>query len=861
MKAIVKPEEKNSDLNIKGIIMLFAFFLFAALFMYVLVRIPSALKKNSSSLEGKLVINEVCVRNKTVYPDEDGAVFSWAELYNTTGNKLSLSGCSLSDKKNKLFKYRFAEDSVINPGEYKIIFLGTKKADTKGKPTAGNIYTGFRLSRGETLYLCEKGKVIDYVETPGMIQTDVSYGRMKDGNGDWSPMEASPASSNAKARLFSFVESPEFSVDSGFYEKEFTLKIHAPAGTTVYYTLDSSVPTEKSSRYTKGIQITDPSETQNNYSAMTNLAPYHRTEHTQTITTVDEKGNRTEETYRTPEVLPGWYARYFIPSKAVDKCMVVRAVAVDKDGNSSEVKTASYFVGYQNKKGYKELPVMSLVSDPEELFGEDAGIFTVGKTYIEKAKNNTLGDSNKSQDVRKYCNNYNLRGRKSERDTHIDYFSDKDGRLLFSQEAGLRLHGNQSRVAEAQKSMNLYARTEYDGNEVFRSPFFSDGMLLDTVTLMRGVDIRNYFLCKRMDGRDMSAQDYQMVQVFLDGEFWGLYAIQERYNSDAYMETHYNLKGDDYLLAKGTPMGYDIKNGDPKTARTSFSQLKEFAGSHDLSDPDNYKKICAMMDVESFIDCYAAKIYTGDLDWCWFKNQYRIFYDNKWHWMTYDIDYGAGAHNNALAESNTFTETMVYPDQSLEKDPLLPHLLKNDNFRARFVSTFMDFSNEVFNGGIMREEIAKFEEQTFYAGVRTLERYPKDNEYAITDLPNHVSGFTKECEVIADYFTKRGSCICGYMADYLGLTGSQVTVTIKNDTPEMGKVKISTITPELKDGIWSGNYYTDYPVSVEAKPAAGYVFTGWETSGDGKVQNRKAAGTSLTLNGNVTIHPLFKKEK
>ena len=42
-----------------------------------------------------------------------------------------------------------------------------------------------------------------------------------------------------------------------------------------------------------------------------------------------------------------------------------------------------------------------------------------------------------------------------------------------------------------------------------------------------------------------------------------------------------------------------------------------------------------------------------------------------------------------------------------------------------------------------------------------------------------------------------------------------------------GVISINTLTPELADGAWSGQYFVDYPITVYAKANPGYRFVGW----------------------------------
>ena len=824
------------------------FFLISALFVWrgSLTRQKTSAARKVPEWQMKkdsLVINEICMFNHSTLADSKGIYYAWAEIYNPSKKTVSLSGWTLSDKKSKLQKYSFPKDREIGPGQYQIVFLD--KVDQEAEAAAGSqdLYSGFKLTRSETLYLSCNGEPADFVKVPETIKEEMSYGRYRDGEEKMKCLSPTPAASNNDARELKIVEAPEFSKASGFYDQGFSLKITAPKGTKIYYTLDSSIPGEESKAYTEEIKISDPSDQPNFYSANVEMMPYV------------EKPLGTG----TQEILPGYYLRYILP-ETVDKCAVVRAVAVDKEGNTSDVTTASYFIGYQNRTGYKDIATISLVSDPEGLFGEERGILVNGKEYNDLLKSGYFKGRSTLYATRKYTNAYKGRGREWERQTHVDYFSPEDQSLLFSQEAGLRLHGNNSRVSKSQKSFNLYAREDYDGNDVFLRSFFDTGILSDTVTLLRGHDLRAYYGSALMDGRAMDSQDYQMVQVFLDGEYWGMYALQERYASETYMEGHYGLSSDEYDLLAGNLYGYVQKNNKQskfKPTKTSFRIIRDFAASADLSADRNYRKLCSMIDINSFIDIYAARLFSADADWSWYKNMYLLFYDNKWHWMIYDIDGGLGAYGNSAPDRDSFTLPRYIKKESLATDPLFPYLMKNADFRRQFVNTFMDLTNYTFKEEKVRAELVDFYTKYKDAGAKSVERYP-DEVWGLRN-PLQVSYYQDLCTEVINFFSQRPRYVVSYLQSYFGLKGGKVSVTLHNDQPEGGRIKINTIIPEPdKKGNWTGDYFTDYPVTITALPEEGWRFAGWKTD-QGKLVDASALTTDLSFQQNTTVSAVFEE--
>ena len=156
------------------------------------------------------------------------------------------------------------------------------------------------------------------------------------------------------ARAESAVPSPAFSKPSGFYDDPFELTVLTEEGLSVYFTLDGSTPDETDSLYAEPLTIRDVSEEPNMLSARTDIWP---------------SGIRGE---------------IMAPPSPVDKATVIRAVAVDGEGNRSDVSTAVFFVGFQDKSFfYDEFTVVSLILDEGDLFDDARGIYVLGDAYKE----------------------------------------------------------------------------------------------------------------------------------------------------------------------------------------------------------------------------------------------------------------------------------------------------------------------------------------------------------------------------------------------------------------------------------------------------------------------------------------------
>lgn len=446
-----------------------------------------------------------------------------------------------------------------------------------------------------------------------------------------------------------------FSHDSGFYEDEFVLTISGNAVYTLRYTLDGSMPDETSQIYEKPLLIDDASKNANVYSARTETSA----------------GFLSDAGYVTPDYL-------------IDKCNVIRVAQFDSDGVCVSQATRVYFVGFDNKNSYDNMPIISIVTDPDNLFDYEYGIYVMGALYDDpENEEKEVWNSKKA--------NYNARGMDWEREADIDIF-DENRNLIESCKAGVRIHGGASR-AHAQKSLNLYARSCYSGSDVFSTDFFGNGKSSHKLILAAQgnddkVKIKNYIVQKLAEELDSDCATTKMIPyvLFLDGEYWGVYYLSEAYDEN-YINAHYGVDADNVVMMKngglevGEDEDYDL-----------YYNLISFISNNDMRLNENYEKACEMIDMESFVDYYAIEMYVANQDWLpnncalWRtkdSNSRNQYCDEKWRWMLFDTDRRA-----VLIEADDDTI-----QHAIEKDPMFASLIKNEEVQEMLRQKLMEIQD------------------------------------------------------------------------------------------------------------------------------------------------------------------------
>lgn len=770
---------------------------------------------NGLSVEAKslgISINEICSQN-TFYKASDGNIYGWIELYNSSSSAVDISGWGLSDDIEDLRKYTLPAGMVIQAGERKIIFCSSE-----------NVPLDITKDENVIILTDRNGNEISKV-TFDKIPVDKSYGQYPDGSGNYFNMDCTPKKTNVSQNEKIEVELPVFSHESGFYEKDFMLSIAVPEKTTVYYTLDGSEPTTDSKKYNANIRVYDKSDTPNIWSTRTDISSY------------------------------GAVA----PDKNIDKAFLIRAIAVDEDGRKSKVVSASYFLGKTNSSYYRNMNVISLVTNPENLFDYETGIYVLGKVF-DTYNNTGLETWNMEA-------NYTQKGSDWEREAFIEVF--ENGEKVLSQNVGIRIKGATSR-STPQKSFNIYARDEY-GNDVLEYDFFSgqatSSITGDIIQKYENITIRNagndiaysylrdYINQSLISDRKLTSQAMNSCILFVDGEFWGFYMLTEK-TDDSFIKSHYGIKKKNVAIIKNS----ELEEGSEEDL-SDWNSIISKAARTNMTIDENYKEFCRYVDTDSLAEYFAVQIYWCNYDWpynnfaVWRSNKIdesNIYSDGKWRMLLFDTDFTTGLYNNSNINytADVFSRLSGYSD-NISKTFM--NLLKNSEFKEKFCNVFMDLANYNFS----KEKTSQFIE---YCRNNYRQQISDTNErfYASTFTSSGgVSRFDSEMDTIAGFYQNRFTYAADSLKKATNSGSLQNVVLLRNKN---GTININTINPDISENSWCGQYFADYKITLKAVPEDGYIFERWEIFGAELSETEKISSEiKIVPDSNVMIRAVFVK--
>ena len=187
-----------------------------------------------------LFINEIMPANIDVFVDPSWNYGGFIELYNSSSSTISLSKYYLSDDPDNLKKWQMPEDmgTIASKGFFTIWFDHSDQYC--------NTQANFKLDvNGGTIYLTNRyGVLVASQEYPAAFRR-CSYARKTDGGNEWSwTGDATPGkSNNSSAFATEQLPLPVVNKEGRVFSGTLQLVVNIPAGTTLRYTSDGSLPT------------------------------------------------------------------------------------------------------------------------------------------------------------------------------------------------------------------------------------------------------------------------------------------------------------------------------------------------------------------------------------------------------------------------------------------------------------------------------------------------------------------------------------------------------------------------------------------------------------------------------------------
>ena len=659
-------------------------------------------------------------------------------------------------------------------------------------------------------------------------------------DGEWDPFSEPDG----------IVEPPVFSHISGLYAQSFPLTLTAAAGRKIYYSIDGSIPVPSKAsstgvirEYTAPIQVVD----RNNPVQQNRLASYSEQFY---MLISDPRGH--PNTYYTPD------------NNQVPKATVIRAVAADEKGNTSDAITRTFFIG-NNLSKYANHPVMSFVTDPYNLVDVDYGIFVRGRSY-----NRWDGTA-----AYNYSNIYNFcqRGAQWERPSVLELFKgNATGRTLdLSTTVGIRVRGGWSRD-RAQKSLNVYFKSEHGGINNLRDYDLIPGAVQSDgqpITTYKSFMLRNggndteqtklldVFVQNLLIDRNFATQAAVPCIVYINGEYWGFYNLQERY-SDNHTEYKYGVD-------RNNVISYDnggLDDGLPGEESLYFNMVSYKDKEMNAA---NYAEFCKIFDIHSFIDYWAAQIYINNQDWP--QNNYRLwrtrvaepgnpYGDTKWRYQMFDTEYALNIYNDA-SNRDPINEIVNGSHNSNPNNQLFKKLMTNSDFCRQFINTMLDLYNINFltaNFTAELNRLAAIHKPLMSDYWQRFNTSWNDFDGTINNTRNYLTNIRARMvnTILPAHFNAANLGVT------LGGTSGLSTVTLNVSDGSAAipnaaiKLNNATNLTIPASGSWSGSYYRSVPITVTAINIGGYTFSGWQVTG-GTAATPSAETTTVTITGNAVI--------
>jgi hypothetical protein len=414
---------------------------------------------------------------------------------------------------------------------------------------------------------------------------------------------------------------------------------------------------------------------------------------------------------------------------------------------------------------------------------------------------------------------------------HIDIF-DIDNSLIASQKSSIRIDGGAGGSrGNPQRSFRMDFDNANFGDGVINSVLIPDKPHVDkyaSIYLRNGSNFWNNVFFKEAFMERVSRADtfaiynaYRPVVVLLNGEYFGLYELREKYTDD-YLKNNYGANKDSVDILS---VSYSTGPGVIRTLEGSdldWFTTHGYIMSLDTTDPNFLRNANRVLDVKNFANYMTIENYWANYDWIWNNMKFLRMrnLDNRWKFALQDMEWGLAGWGNYwdnmfgyMDGSRGYTYVDIYFK-----------LLENRSYRNFFINRYADLLNsDMLPDTAISKLDAMWDEAIPEWDKQILRWQDSDTNNIVT----HISEFNDIRNTFKEFINLRTDFVQDQIIDVFNLE-KEVNITLRVNPPGAGNVRISTITAPYYP--WSGVYFDGNSVDLEAHAYPSYEFSHWDTS-------------------------------
>lgn len=482
-------------------------------------------------------------------------------------------------------------------------------------------------------------------------------------------------------------------------------------------------------------------------------------------------------------------------SIAIDTTQVIRAVRRQEGFLPSEIVTNTYVIGED-----KYLPVVSLSCEPEDLWGQDSGIYVLGL---------------EADTVWPYWGANFWDGRQVP--VHVEYFEHEE--LVFEQQADMRVHGGKAARNMPQKPLRIIGRKDY-GDKYFHHQLikqkplhqYKKFVLRNSGGDFNQLHFRDCWIHRLVLDSDMDVDvnGCEPAVVYLNGQYWGIQNIREkidkyycRFNGGYDEDVTYTILEEDTIILEGT--------------REEFNQMLQFFQTRDLSEPQYFDSAATLLDIHSMTDYIIVETFWNNTDWP--ANNQKYWKPNieggKWRFVMFDMDVSLNGVGYVSETTNNLGR-ILDRFEHIELVALWINLLENPEYKRYFINRYADVMNTSFTASRLETELLEFLWEMEPEMEHSLERWGSATHWWwFFDINPRALVFVQERTKWAQAQVKSSFKLAGIY-----------DLTLDAWPPAAGTFELNTL--ELDEATWTGKYYHDVAIDVAVEAKSGYQFSHWK---------------------------------